>query len=47
MQLPVSIGAGLWGLLAGGALVLGAAIAWFVHVPQRLIAAVIAFGAAC
>jgi len=34
-----------WGLLAGGALVLGAAIAWFVPVPQRLIAAVMAFGA--
>jgi zinc transporter, ZIP family len=34
-----------WGLLAGGALVLGAAIGWFVRVPQRLIAAVMAFGA--
>jgi zinc transporter, ZIP family len=42
-------GAGLeaagWGLLAGGALVLGAAIAWFVPVPQRLIAGIVAFGA--
>lgn len=36
--------AGLWGLLAGGALVIGAAVAWFVRVPQRLIAAVMAFG---
>ena len=33
-----------WGLLAGGALVLGAAVAWFAHVPQRLIAAVMSFG---
>ena len=33
-----------WGLLAGGALVLGAAIAWFMRVPQRVIAAVMAFG---
>ena len=45
MDLPVSLQAGLWGLLAGGALVIGAAVAWFVHVPQRLIAAVTAFGA--
>lgn len=34
-----------WGLLAGAALALGAAIAWLVRVPQRLIAAVMAFGA--
>ena len=33
-----------WGLLAGGALVLGAAVAWFVHVPQRVIAGVMSFG---
>jgi ZIP family zinc transporter len=36
--------AGLWGLLAGAALVMGAAVAWFVKVPSRLIAAVMAFG---
>lgn len=36
--------AGGWGLLAGSALVLGAAIAWFVDVPQRLIAGIMAFG---
>ena len=45
MELPTSLEAGLWGLLAGAALVLGAAIAWFVRVPQRVIAAVTAFGA--
>ncbi|HEY0419205.1 MAG TPA: hypothetical protein VGC80_06765 [Acetobacteraceae bacterium] len=43
--MPLWLQAGLWGLLAGGALVVGALIAWFVHVPQRLIAAVMAFGA--
>jgi ZIP family zinc transporter len=37
--------AGLWGLLAGSALVLGAAIAWTVRVPARVVAAVMAFGA--
>ena len=39
-----SLQAGMWGLLAGSALVVGAAIAWFASVPQRLIAAVMAFG---
>ena len=38
------IQAALWGLLAGSALVLGAAIAWFARVPPRLVAAVMAFG---
>ncbi|TCI96010.1 ZIP family zinc transporter [Aeromicrobium sp. IC_218] len=42
--MPVWLEAGLWGLLAGGALVIGAAIAWFVHVPQRVVASVMAFG---
>jgi ZIP family zinc transporter len=32
------------GLLAGGALVVGAVIAWFVRVPARVVAAVMAFG---
>jgi ZIP family zinc transporter len=40
-----SIEAGLWGLLAGSALLLGAAIGYFARLPQRLIAAVMAFGA--
>ena len=42
--MPVFVQAALWGLLAGGALVIGAAVAWLVKVPQRLIAAVMAFG---
>jgi len=37
--------AGLWGLLSGGALVLGAAIGYAVKLPPRLVAAVMAFGA--
>lgn len=45
MNVPMGLQAGLWGLLAGGALVIGALIAWFVRVPQRLIAGVMAFGA--
>ena len=45
MTLPLPLQAALWGLLAGAALVLGAAIGWFARVPQRLIAAVTAFGA--
>lgn len=37
--------AAAWGLLAGSALVIGAALGWFLHVSQRLIAAIMAFGA--
>src|SRR3954470_18744953 len=44
MNVPVSLQALLWGLLAGGALVLGALVAWFTTVPQRLIAGAMAFG---
>lgn len=42
--MPVWVEAGLWGLLAGGALVVGAVVAWLVHVPQRVVASVMAFG---
>jgi ZIP family zinc transporter len=42
---PLWLQAGGWGLLAGGALVVGALIAWFVPVPQRVVASVMAFGA--
>jgi zinc transporter, ZIP family len=42
--MSLAIQAALWGLLAGGALVIGAALAWFMQIPQRLIAAVMAFG---
>ena len=42
--MPLSIQAALWGLLGGSALVLGAAIAYFVSLPQRLVAAIMAIG---
>jgi ZIP family zinc transporter len=42
---PLWLQAGLWGLLAGGALVAGALIAWFVRVRPTVVATVMAFGA--
>jgi ZIP family zinc transporter len=36
--------AGFWGLVAGSALLVGAALGFFLRVPQRAIAAVMAFG---
>lgn len=42
--MSAGIVAGLWGLLSGSALVVGALIAWFTSIPQRVIAAVMAFG---
>jgi ZIP family zinc transporter len=42
---PTWLAAGLWGLVGGGALVLGAAVAWWVRVPGRVIAGIMAFGA--
>jgi ZIP family zinc transporter len=43
-NLPLWAQAGLWGVVAGAALLVGAATAYFVKVPQRAIAAVMAFG---
>ncbi|GGU13864.1 ZIP family metal transporter [Lentzea flava] len=37
--------AGLWGLAGGGALLVGALVAWFVRVPRDVVAVVMAFGA--
>lgn len=42
--MPLWVWAGFWGLVAGSALVLGATIGYFARVPQRLIAAIMAFG---
>jgi ZIP family zinc transporter len=42
--MPIWLKAGIWGLVAGSALLVGAAIGYLVRVPQRLIAAVMAFG---
>lgn len=43
--MPTWLEAGLWGLLSGGALVVGAAVAWWVRVPPRAVASIMAFGA--
>jgi ZIP family zinc transporter len=45
VSVPTWLLAGLWGLLAGGALVLGAAVAWWVRVPPKIVAGIMAFGA--
>lgn len=42
--MTVWLEAGLWGLVGGGALVVGALIAWFVRVPHVVVAGVLAFG---
>lgn len=42
--IPIWLQAGFWGLVAGGALLIGAAIGYLFRVPQRLIAAIMAFG---
>ena len=42
--MPTWLEAGLWGLLGGGALVIGALIAWFTPVPRKVVASVMAFG---
>jgi ZIP family zinc transporter len=42
---PVWLQAGWWGLVAGGALVVGALIAWFVRVPPKIVSSIMAFGA--
>lgn len=42
--LPIWAEAGLWGLLGGSSLVLGAACAYVLHLPRRVIASIMAFG---
>jgi zinc transporter, ZIP family len=42
--MPRILQAGLWGLVAGSALLVGAAVGYLTTLPQRLIAAVMAFG---
>jgi ZIP family zinc transporter len=43
-KIPIWAQAGFWGLVAGAALLIGAAAGFFLKVPQRLIAAIMAFG---
>lgn len=42
--MPAPLLAGFWGLVAASALLIGAAIGYFASVPQRAIAAIMAFG---
>ncbi len=44
-MIPIAAQAGLWGLLSGSALLLGAAVGWFASPSRRTSAAVMAFGA--
>ncbi len=44
-MLPDWIMAGLWGLLAGSALLIGALFAYFFKIPQQIVASIMAFGA--
>ncbi|NES26139.1 ZIP family zinc transporter [Micromonospora terminaliae] len=43
--MPEWLEAGFWGLVAGSALLIGAAVGFFARVPRRAIASVMAFGA--
>jgi zinc transporter ZupT len=42
---PIWFQAGFWGFIAGSALLLGTAIGYFIKIPQKAIAAIMAFGA--
>ncbi len=44
MMTPIWLKATFWGLLAGGALLLGAIVGYTLRVPQRVIAGIMAFG---
>ncbi len=44
-MIPVWLQAGFWGLVGRSALLIGAAAGYFLRIPQRAIAAVMAFGA--
>jgi ZIP family zinc transporter len=41
---PISIQAGLWGLLSGSALILGAVVGFYLKLNQRVVAGIMAFG---
>lgn len=43
--MPVWLQAAFWGLVAGAALVLGAAVGYLTSVPRRVVAGIMAFGA--
>ena len=43
-HVPVWLQAGFWGSVAGAALLLGAAVGYWIKVPARLVAGIMAFG---
>ncbi|MEU7981153.1 ZIP family zinc transporter [Micromonospora sp. NPDC048894] len=43
--MPQWLQAGAWGLLAGSALLIGAAVGYFARVPRTVVASIMAFGA--
>jgi ZIP family zinc transporter len=43
--MPTALQAGLWGLVSGSALLIGALAGWFVPMSKRVVASVMAFGA--
>lgn len=43
--MPLWLQAGFWGLVGGSALLIGAGLGYFVKIPQRAIAGIMAFGA--
>jgi ZIP family zinc transporter len=43
-MIPIWLQAGFWGFVAGSALLIGAAVGYYAHVSQRVIAAIMAFG---
>lgn len=43
--MPEWLQAGAWGLLAGSALLIGAAVGYFARVPRKVVASIMAFGA--
>src|ERR1051325_10763080 len=44
-MIPLWLQAAFWGLVAGSALLVGAGVGYFARVSQRIIAAIMAFGA--
>ncbi len=43
-MLPVWLQAGLWGLLSGSALIVGAGAGYYLNIPGRVVAGIMAFG---
>ena len=43
--MPAALQAGLWGLLSGSALLIGAIVGWYAPLSRRVVAAIMGFGA--